>query len=360
MKKNLHLCRVVIPLLAFGAVWFSLLAFHEPTAKWCKLSVEEPMRIGSDARLAVRLTGIRDAGVLSVDLHWYGKMRENRGYLAGSDRVPVSRGESMHEISIPIRDAADLGYVSVVIYLSPNGSWSDRTCAASSEALRVGRKEGSLERKGFHARRCYTLSQERRELTLKRKNEGASLSALPYHFAGLLCLACGVLSFAAPRRHPWLWLFLGVLTAAQGFLKQAHLASELTGLLRHLFVVRGLYFHHRAMQKLVLGGLAAAGAVAALNAKRIIPKHLSLPLRLALYGVIAMSCLSFLHTLSYHYTDVLLERRLLELPLPGRLFPGHASGNLVIYRVVELLLSGFVAFSTILHLTSRKQNILHS
>jgi hypothetical protein len=296
---------------------------------------------------------------LSADLYWYDKKRQDRGYLAGIDRVLVFRGESEHAISIPIEETDGLGYVSVVIYLSPSGNWADRTRAARSELVRVRSKDDGLKRTRHRSRKCYALSIERTAAEPKVKYGGSPLSALPYHFAGLFCLVCGALSFSTPRRNPWLWLLLGALAVAQGFLKQAHLGSETASLVRGLFVERGLYFHHRAMQKFVLGGFAAAGVAFALNAERLTPRSLRLPLRLALCGAIALSCVSFLYALSYHYTDLLFDRRLFAIQLPGRPFPGQAPGYLTVYALVELLLSGFIVFSTILHLTARKHNFLH-
>jgi hypothetical protein len=400
MKKKWPLLWAVLPLLTFGAVWLALLPFHEPIAEWCSLTVEEPLISGSNARLTVRVIGIEDAAVLSTDLHWYGKKREYRGYLTGSNRILIPRGKSAHAISIPIKEADDLGYVSVVIYLSPNGRWRDRTLAAHSELIRLWGNEADRPEVRFVNRKCYVLAAgDTAAEPGTGEGEGRSCSAppldqprpivtaLPYYFAGLLCVLCGALSLAslpararrsaaqtrqpesaprndepesAPRLHPWWWLFLGAFTASQGFLKQAHFASEVTGWVRNLFIARHLYFHHQSIQKLVISGLAAALAVAAANARRIIPKHLSLYLNLALYGVIASSCLSLLRTISYHYADALLERRLFELPFPERPFQGHALGNLTIYTLVELLISGFVALSAILHLAGRKHKNLQS
>jgi hypothetical protein len=368
MKKMQPLIRVFSPFLAFGAVWLALLPFHEPVAKWCTLTVEEPLVAGSDARLVVSLHGLEAPTELSVDLHWYGKNRENRGYLAGAERVHISTAESSSRVSIPIKESDALGFVSAVIYLSPDGSWAQRTRAAHSEQIRVrevwgrrgsGRDPGPkkpVERKCLESGTGQPLSGPEPAL------DDRSLPTYPYYAAGLLCVLCGALSLAPRGRRlsPWCWFLFGAFMAALGLLEQTRLGFEVTGLARRLFIAQGLYYGHQAMQKLFIAGLAAAVAAFALHAGKLLPKRLPFPLTLALCGVVGAGCQKILSGISYHYFESFFHRRIPAVPGLLRALPVRMPSFVTVGTLAGLFFAVLVAFAAVLCLFARKHNFLHS
>jgi hypothetical protein len=91
--------------------------------------VGEPFHIKVTLRQPISLNDVR------VDLHWATGRREPRGFLV--EAALTSEETATLDATVRIPSRADLGFVQVVVFVSPSGMWADHTLAATSEQIAV-------------------------------------------------------------------------------------------------------------------------------------------------------------------------------------------------------------------------------
>ena len=345
--------KVIPPAAVFAAVWLALLLFHAPVANWCSLTVQGPVTPGRPLQVTVYYEGLaadRLGGyVLSADLHWRAKGREDRGYMgSGKDASGVS-GKGLRHFSIEVKDLPGLESVTVVVYLSPTGKWSDRALAARTKPIRVDTSRH--EKRPAEKRRdylCYVIEKgddsPGREETIAALPPGAAPASpsekppssdfskaplrriLPSIISGALCLVCALFLRSRRRVHGYeaagnrsvafVWWTSAFFLLLQGIASATSLHPGITAFWRSLFRVRGWYPYRDILQRGFIGGIACGWAFflgfwfelrrkSARTRKRTFEW-------VAFFGVLVLASFQAIRVLSYHYVDAALF-----LKLPG-------------------------------------------
>lgn len=101
--------------------------------------VEGPAHVvvGEPVRLQVHATRLAADTLLRVDLHWATERNNSLGFLAaGEPRTETKFADTIDfNIAVPARE--NLRFVHGVIYLSPDGNWSNHTFAATTDLIPV-------------------------------------------------------------------------------------------------------------------------------------------------------------------------------------------------------------------------------
>ena len=341
------LLKIIPPAAVFAAVWLALLLFHPPVATWCSLTLRGPVIPGRPLQVTVHYEGSapdRLGGyVLSADLHWRAKGREDRGYMgSGKDASGVGTKGS-RDFSIEVKDLPGLESVTVVVYLSPTGKWSERALAARTEPIRVDTsrhaKRPAEKRRDY---RCYVIGKGEdtpgREETIAAAGppppeippssdfSNAPLRTfLPSIISGALCLVCALFLRSRRRVHgfeaggdrsvAFAWWTAAFFLLLQGIASSTSLHPGVTALWRALFRARGWYPYRDILQRGLIGGIACGwvlflGFWFELRRKSARSRKATLEW-VAFFGVLALASFQAARALSYHYVDAALS---FELP----------------------------------------------
>jgi len=103
------------------------------------LMVEGPANavVGEAVQLRVQVAQLASAAFLCADLHWARDRNTTQGFLvAGEHKVSAKTGCAF-DFTIPVPAKDDLRFVNAIIYLSPDGSWSNHTFAATTDLIPV-------------------------------------------------------------------------------------------------------------------------------------------------------------------------------------------------------------------------------
>ncbi len=144
--KRIHLVLFAVGLLLVAAGTWWALTRPKPPADW--LRVEAPARIAAGETVTLRVTplGLESGLFLSLDLHGMSdRHRPLRTVGQGRSQRIHANGETL-EFRITVSTRRDLAEVHAIIYVSPNGRWTDRIRVAKSEPIPIKASAASDER----------------------------------------------------------------------------------------------------------------------------------------------------------------------------------------------------------------------
>jgi len=104
---------------------------------WCKVTAPEKATAGGPFPVTVEYSGIEPRSLLCVDLHWQKTDGSYGGFLAWGGPYPEVAGNGRHTFSFRIAAQEGLGAISVLVFLSPDGSFDKRTKETRGQAVPV-------------------------------------------------------------------------------------------------------------------------------------------------------------------------------------------------------------------------------
>lgn len=103
------------------------------------LQVEGPPYavMGEAMKLRVQVASAATATMLCADLHWSSERNSSQGFLAAGEARAISQTGGTFDFTIPVPALDKLRFVHAILYLSPDGNWSNHTFAASTGLIPV-------------------------------------------------------------------------------------------------------------------------------------------------------------------------------------------------------------------------------
>lgn len=244
-----------------AALWFWLGRWGE--VAW--LTVEGPTHVvvGEPVQLRVHLTRGEQDALLCADLHWASDRNTPEGFLAAGDaKVAVHSGGTFDfRVPVPARD--NLRFVNGIIYLSPDGQWSNHTFVATTELIPITRTRDG--------RAPVLVRWPLRQLAEDFARIAPSRSPLLRWATGLtwLLAAAVLVRQLRPARNVSMQhtkIPRGLMTVAAGFAlagiwELAGLENLLGNQARSLARAEDLYYPRATFQKLVIAVTIAAALV---------------------------------------------------------------------------------------------------
>jgi hypothetical protein len=232
-----------------------------PTSDWVRVEAAASPRVGSPWQLRVTLGSWQEAGLAGVDLHWSTTRREPRGLLVSHPAFWVPASGAVYEPALVPGEAAELGYVRVIVYTGPTGRWADRVRAATTNPIPIRRAADGGGHDRWRELPAYDLEPD-------PSHPPQPLAPLGW-LIGLVWLAAAVRTSAGLGNRSrnagwrWRWLLLGCLLVAgwEGLGMEAWLGNAA----RSLAWEERLY-HRRSPFQLALT-VAALGALASLGVR---------------------------------------------------------------------------------------------
>jgi hypothetical protein len=236
----------VVAVAAAGAVW-ALLGLRRPGPAWVSLRGPSRVARGVPVELLITLADPADVDLLEVDLHGSDRLRGSLGYVAGT-RVTALSG-SVVALRATVPDRPGLAFVSAVIYLSPDGSWSRRLRVASSEPVPVS-EWGRVRLSDWHLREQAVGSSPTAPVPATKWR-----LFVPAALLAALC-GCGLCALLGPSDERKLWASLALGVAMVLLWRELSLGNRLAGALREAAEARGLYEMRWPVQRALVGALA--------------------------------------------------------------------------------------------------------
>ncbi|MEQ8969302.1 MAG: hypothetical protein RIE73_02770 [Coleofasciculus sp. C1-SOL-03] len=142
-------------------------------------------------------------------------------------------------------------------------------------------------------------------------------TVVAYFITAVLCLICAlphrfVLPLQRVSRNRWLWGFFAIILVVLGINKQLDLQSWLTVVGKELALSQGWYQQRRMVQVQFIVGIAIAALILLTVIGRAIYTERQ-TYRLALLGLMFLSCFIVIRASSFHHIDSLLGWQLLGL-----------------------------------------------
>lgn len=135
-QPPIRLSRFVLTVAVLGlGAWLALDALR-PWAGWVTLSSASLAIPGQPFPLLVHFSDPLPAGRVSVDLHTRAAA-PGLSKVVGVHQFDLLPDQHDYRIDVPLRSDATSGAVRVVVYLSPNGSWMDRTRSAMTDDIPI-------------------------------------------------------------------------------------------------------------------------------------------------------------------------------------------------------------------------------
>jgi len=140
-------------------------------------------------------------------------------------------------------------------------------------------------------------------------------TVMAYFITAVLCLICALphrfaLSLQRVSRNRWLWGFFAILLVVLGINKQLDLQSLVTVVGKELALSQGWYQQRRMVQvQFIVGIVIAAVFLLTLIGRAIYAERRTY--RLALLGLMFLSCFIVIRASSFHHIDSLLRWQLL-------------------------------------------------
>jgi len=303
--------------LVFAATWVVLdRTEHRPG--W--LTVEAPAAavVGQPLEIRVTLKKSVQATEIVCTLHRAGADRKIRGYLASSGPPREAGGGETYLFRFDVLDNTSLVFVSAVIYLSPTGSWQDRTQAAHTKLIPVKPADASRAVYPLKTTSVFTSTSaaedDSAERTARQPRPGPSPWAHPIIFAILISSAALCRSTAGRKRpdasptetrERTVWLSFAAVFAVGAFLELSGVVGHLAAWGRRLAEETNLYDLRKPFQKALMAAMAAAALGLFLLFIRALRKRSS-PLFLwwVGMGLAAYLSASLISALSFHAVDV--------------------------------------------------------
>ncbi|MEQ9549391.1 MAG: hypothetical protein RIM23_07210 [Coleofasciculus sp. G3-WIS-01] len=137
-----------------------------------------------------------------------------------------------------------------------------------------------------------------------------------YFITALLCLICALphrlVLLQRVNRNLWLWGFFALILVLLGINKQLDLQSWLTTVGKELAISQGWYQQRRMVQVQFIGGIVIAALILLSVIGRAVYAE-RLTYRLALLGLMFLSCFIVIRASSFHHIDALLGWQLVGL-----------------------------------------------
>jgi hypothetical protein len=303
--------------LVFTATWI-LLDRTEHRPGW--LTVEAPAAavVGQPLEIRVTMKESVDATQIVCTLHRAGADRRLRERVASSGPAREAASGGTYLFRFESLDINNLVFVSAVIYLSPTGSWQDRTLAAHTKLIPVkpadaGRASPPLKMTSVYASTS-AAEDDAAERAARGPRQGPSPWAHPVIF--VILLSSAVLCRArAGRKRPdasptetrerTIWLAFSAVFVLSAFLELSGVVGHLAAWGRRLAKEGNLYDFRKPFQKALMSAVAAAALGLFLLFIRALRKPGS---RLFLWwvgiGLAAYLSTSFISVLSFQAVDV--------------------------------------------------------
>ncbi len=320
----------LIPGLVFGTTWLVLISLHDPFTDWCTVTLTTEVTVDQIVQVEVHYSGIEEETRLVVDFHWNKKNRQSSGYLSSAGYSPIIKGEGVHVFNLKVINRKDIGFISVVIYLSKAGKWNDRTMAAQTTLIRVRHdakvSSGSIVKTfsphvismkipGHNA-----VFRNEREIPKddRRVQSEYTLPAglanwlmlIVYTVAVTLSVTCAfkvgkIQTLHSRNRQVKLWWVIAIVLLLLCILRQQGFQAGLIEFGRELSRILGLYSQRQVFQSLIIAGIVSVWvALLMFMVKKIyISGHM---IRLALFSIISLCCLFIVQLLSFHYVDKIM------------------------------------------------------
>lgn len=244
-----------------AVLWFWLGRWSE--VEW--LTVEGPAHVvvGEPVQLRVHLMRAEPEALLCADLHWASDRNTPEGFLAAGDAKAAVHSGGTFDFRIPVPARDHLRFVNGIIYLSPDGQWSNHTFVATTDLIPI-----TLTRDG---QAPVLVQWPLRQLAEDFARIAPSRSPLLRWAIGLSWLLAAAVLFRRLRqaRHfpaqvtmlPRWGLVLAVGFVLAGVWELAGLENLLGNQARSLARAEDLYYPRAIFQKLVIAVTVAAAVV---------------------------------------------------------------------------------------------------
>lgn len=302
--------------LVFAATW-ALLDRTEHRPGW--LTVEAPAAavVGQPLEIRVKLDKSVGATEISCTLHRAGTDRRLRERVASSGPAREAAGGGTYLFRFESLDNGNLVFVSAVIYLSPTGSWQDRTLAAHTKLIPVKPADAGSASPPFRRTSVYASTSAAEDDAAKAAERGPrrgpSPWANPIIFVILISTAA-LCRAKAGRKRPdasptetrerTIWLAFAAVFVIGAFLELSGVVGHLAAWGRRLAEEGNLYDLRKPFQKALMAAVAAAAVGLFFLFIRALRKPGS---RLLLWwvgiGLAAYLSASFISVLSFHAVD---------------------------------------------------------
>jgi hypothetical protein len=306
--------------LMFAATWL-LLDRTEHRPGW--LSVEAPPLavVGQPLEIHVTLKRSIEPTEIVCTLHRAGTDRRLREHLASSGPARQAAAGGTYIFRFDLPETKNLFFVSAIIYLSPTGSWRDRTRAAHTKLIPVestgagGSATVLTKTPVYHS--TSALEDEEAEKAARRPRQEPFPWTHPALFAILLSTAilCGLKASrkklregSRGRSERTIWLVFSAVLALCAFLEISGLVGHFASWGRRVAQERNIYDIRKSYQEAIMAAVVAAGFALCI----LFIKAMRRPgFRRYLWGVgmglAVYLSVSLIGVLSFHAVDVIRD-----------------------------------------------------
>lgn len=115
-------------------------ATRKASANWCEVEYPAVAVPGDTIEIKVTPREVQGEMKLAVDLHWSSKDQAAGGFLAYAERQPAQSGKP-RVFHFRIAERENLGFVRPIVFLTPDGSFDNRTEQFNVPPIPVGTRE---------------------------------------------------------------------------------------------------------------------------------------------------------------------------------------------------------------------------
>jgi hypothetical protein len=316
-KKLKRTGLAVALVIVFAATWVVLdRTEHRPG--WLTVEAPSAAVVGQPLEIKVTLKRSVEANQIVCTLHRAGADRRLREHVASSGPARAAAGGGIYLFRFNIPDKNNLVFVSAVIYLSPTGSWQDRTRAAHTKLIPVKRADTGNAAPPLKRTSVYTSTSAAEDDTEERAargpRRGSSPWAHPIIFV-ILISSAALCRAKAGRKRPdtspeetrerTIWLAFAAVFVLGAFLELSGVVGHLAAWGRRLAEEGNLYDLRKPYQKAAMAAVAAAALGLFFLFIRAMKKPGSYRFVWGVgIGLAAYLSVSFVSVLSFHAIDV--------------------------------------------------------
>ncbi len=307
--------------LVFAATWL-VLDGSERRPRWLVVEAPRAAFVGRPVEIRVTLKEPIGPAQIVCTLHRAGSDRRLQERIASSGPAREAAGGGTQVFRFDLPETESLVFVSAIIYLSPTGSWRDRTRAAHTKLLPIRRGSPAADLQVLQRTRVYHSTTAAEDAAARTAAEAASReprrepSSWDHPILFIILFATAILcrvKAGGKRRDPspaeraerTIWLAFSGILVLGAFLELSGVVGDLAAWGRRLAQDRNLYEVRGTFQKAIIAAVAAAGfglSILFIKAMRKPGSHRYL------WGVgiglAAYLSVSFVSVLSFHAVDV--------------------------------------------------------